>query len=106
MDGHGHGHGHGPQPQLAMPMASHHHHHHQHGAGHGAQHHVPYRRPQPPPAVPPKPYLREGCIPEEDLQPQPVPLPRRIFHPQHGHRDEQAKHPWEQCISEEHEEAQ
>ncbi|KAJ3586458.1 hypothetical protein NHX12_012856, partial [Muraenolepis orangiensis] len=42
----------------------------------------------------------QGCIPEEDLQPQPVPLPRRIFHPQHGHRDDQAKHPWEQCISE------
>ncbi|KAG7263562.1 hypothetical protein CRUP_011500 [Coryphaenoides rupestris] len=131
LDGHTHGlaHGHGPpQPQLPMPMpmASHAHHHPHHpplhggggGGGGGGRigvgggglmhggHHVPYRRPQPPPAVPPKPYLREGCIPEEDLQPVPVPLPRRIFHPQHGHREEQAKHPWEQCISEEHEEAQ
>ncbi|CAL8325389.1 unnamed protein product [Merluccius merluccius] len=108
LDAHGHSHAHGPQPQLAMPTASHHHHHHHHhgAATHGPPHHVPYRRPQPPPAVPPKPYLREGCIPEEDLQAQPIPLPRRIFHPQHGHRDEQAKHPWEQCINEEHEEAQ
>uniref|UniRef100_A0A8C7XIS9 Dedicator of cytokinesis 3 n=1 Tax=Oryzias sinensis TaxID=183150 RepID=A0A8C7XIS9_9TELE len=56
--------------------------------------------------VPSKPYLREGCIPEEELQPQPIPLPRRIFHSPHGHREDQGKHAWEQCISEEHEETQ
>uniref|UniRef100_A0A3Q1EV04 Dedicator of cytokinesis 3 n=1 Tax=Acanthochromis polyacanthus TaxID=80966 RepID=A0A3Q1EV04_9TELE len=67
----------------------------------------PHTHPHPhPPAVPPKPYLREGCIPEEDLPPQPIPLPRRIFHSPHGHREDQGKHAWEQCISEEHEEAQ
>uniref|UniRef100_A0A3Q0T2Q9 Dedicator of cytokinesis 3 n=1 Tax=Amphilophus citrinellus TaxID=61819 RepID=A0A3Q0T2Q9_AMPCI len=84
-------HSHGPPP-------------HHHAPSHGP-HHIPYRRPQPP-AVPPKPYLREGCIPEEDLPPQPIPLPRRIFHSPHGHREDQGKHPWEQCISEEHEETQ
>ncbi|CAG11287.1 unnamed protein product [Tetraodon nigroviridis] len=57
-----------------------------------------------PPAMPTKPYLREGCIPEEELPP--IPLPRRIFHSPHGHRDDQGKHAWEQCISEEHEETQ
>ncbi|KAM6977028.1 dedicator of cytokinesis protein 3-like isoform 1-T1 [Aplochiton taeniatus] len=77
---------------------------HSHGPPHHhGPHHIPYRRPQPP-VVPPKPYLREGCIPEEELVPQPIPLPRRIFHPPHGHREELAKHAWEQCISEEHEE--
>uniref|UniRef100_A0A3B4Z574 Dedicator of cytokinesis protein 3-like n=1 Tax=Stegastes partitus TaxID=144197 RepID=A0A3B4Z574_9TELE len=84
-------HPHGPPP-------------HHHAPTHGP-HHIPYRRPQPP-AVPPKPYLREGCIPEEELPPQPIPLPRRIFHSPHGHREDQGKHAWEQCISEEHEEAQ
>lgn len=84
-------HSHGPPP-------------HHHPPTHGP-HHIPYRRPQPP-AVPPKPYLREGCIPEEELPPQPIPLPRRIFHSPHGHREDQGKHPWEQCISEEHEETQ
>uniref|UniRef100_A0A3Q2CXQ0 Dedicator of cytokinesis 3 n=1 Tax=Cyprinodon variegatus TaxID=28743 RepID=A0A3Q2CXQ0_CYPVA len=77
---------------------------HHHVATH-VPHHIPYRRPQPP-AVPPKPYLREGCIPEEELTPQPIPLPRRIFHSPHGHREDPGKHPWEQCISEEHEENQ
>ncbi|TKS77735.1 Dedicator of cytokinesis protein 3 [Collichthys lucidus] len=84
-------HSHGPPP-------------HHHAPTHGP-HHIPYRRPQPP-AVPPKPYLREGCIPEEELPPQPIPLPRRIFHSPHGHREDQGKHAWEQCISEEHEETQ
>ncbi|KAM7411707.1 hypothetical protein PAMA_021609 [Pampus argenteus] len=84
-------HSHGPPP-------------HHHAPPHGP-HHIPYRRPQPP-SVPPKPYLREGCIPEEELQPQPIPLPRRIFHSPHGHREDHGKHAWEQCISEEHEEAQ
>ncbi|KAM7404876.1 hypothetical protein PAMP_012187 [Pampus punctatissimus] len=77
-------HSHGPPP-------------HHHAAPHGP-HHIPYRRPQPP-SVPPKPYLREGCIPEEELQPQPIPLPRRIFHSPHGHREDHAKHAWEQCIN-------
>ncbi|CAB1459473.1 unnamed protein product [Pleuronectes platessa] len=84
-------HSHGPPP-------------HHHAPPHGP-HHIPYRRPQPP-AVPPKPYLREGCIPEEELPPQPIPLPRRIFHSPHGHREDLGKHAWEQCISEEHEETQ
>ncbi|MEQ2215590.1 hypothetical protein XENOCAPTIV_003007, partial [Xenoophorus captivus] len=84
-------HSHGPAPHHHIP--SH------------VPHHIPYRRPQPP-AVPPKPYLREGCIPEEELTPQPIPLPRRIFHSPHGHREDPGKHPWEQCISEEHEENQ
>uniref|UniRef100_A0A665TKP1 Dedicator of cytokinesis 3 n=1 Tax=Echeneis naucrates TaxID=173247 RepID=A0A665TKP1_ECHNA len=84
-------HSHGPPPHHHVPT-------------HGP-HHIPYRRPQPP-AVPPKPYLREGCIPEEDLPPQPIPLPRRIFHSPHSHREDQGKHAWEQCISEEHEETQ
>lgn len=87
------GHSHGP------PSA------HHHPAPHGP-HHISYRRPQPPPSVPPKPYLREGCIPEEELSPQPIPLPRRIFHSPHGHREDGVKHAWETCISEEHEEAQ
>ncbi|CDQ78523.1 unnamed protein product [Oncorhynchus mykiss] len=91
LDGHPHPHSHGPTHHQ-IPL-------------HGP-HRIPYRRPQPP-AVPPKPYLREGCIPEEDLSsllPQPIPLPRRIFHSPHSHREEQAKAAWEQCISEEHEE--
>lgn len=54
--------------------------------------------------MPAKPYMREGCIPEEELPP--IPLPRRIFHSPHSHREDQGKHTWEQCISEEHEEAQ
>lgn len=84
-------HSHGPPPHHHIPT-------------HGP-HHIPYRRPQPP-SVPPKPYLREGCIPEEELTPQPIPLPRRIFHSPHGHREDLGKHAWEQCISEEHEENQ
>uniref|UniRef100_A0A8C7S3Y7 Dedicator of cytokinesis 3 n=1 Tax=Oncorhynchus mykiss TaxID=8022 RepID=A0A8C7S3Y7_ONCMY len=106
-----------PQSQTHFHPHSHHQpaildgHPHPHGPTHHqvplhGPHHIPYRRPQPP-AVPPKPYLREGCIPEEDLSslvPQPIPLPRRIFHSPHSHREELAKAAWEQCISEEHEE--
>ncbi|KAF3855666.1 hypothetical protein F7725_016389 [Dissostichus mawsoni] len=34
------------------------------------------------PPLPPKPYLREGCIPEEDTQtPMPRPMPRKISQP-------------------------
>uniref|UniRef100_A0A674A531 Dedicator of cytokinesis 3 n=1 Tax=Salmo trutta TaxID=8032 RepID=A0A674A531_SALTR len=114
LDGHPHPHSH-PQSHPQPAGLDGHPHPHSHGPSHGPTHHqiplhgphrIPYRRPQPP-AVPPKPYLREGCIPEEDLSsllPQPIPLPRRIFHSPHSHREEQAKAAWEQCISEEHEE--
>uniref|UniRef100_A0A3P9JKJ7 Dedicator of cytokinesis 3 n=1 Tax=Oryzias latipes TaxID=8090 RepID=A0A3P9JKJ7_ORYLA len=89
---HSHAHAH-----LGMDSHSHGMPPHHHAPTHGP-HHIPYRRPQPP-AVPSKPYLREGCIPEEELPPQPIPLPRRIFHSPHGHREDQGKHAWEQCIS-------
>uniref|UniRef100_A0A7N6A6K4 Dedicator of cytokinesis 3 n=1 Tax=Anabas testudineus TaxID=64144 RepID=A0A7N6A6K4_ANATE len=64
----------------------------------------------PPPALPPKPYLREGCIPEEDpLNPQsappppaPRPMPRKISQPIiAATKDEQAKVAWEHGLSEE-----
>eukprot|EP00063_Salmo_salar_P015563 XP_013990398.1 PREDICTED: dedicator of cytokinesis protein 3-like isoform X3 [Salmo salar] len=110
LDGHPHPHSH-PQSHPQPAGLDGHPHPHSHGPTHHqiplhGPHRIPYRRPQPP-AVPPKPYLREGCIPEEDLSsllPQPIPLPRRIFHSPHSHREEQAKAAWEQCISEEHEE--
>uniref|UniRef100_A0A8C7GGV2 Dedicator of cytokinesis 3 n=1 Tax=Oncorhynchus kisutch TaxID=8019 RepID=A0A8C7GGV2_ONCKI len=110
LDGHAHPHSH-PQSHPQPAGLEGHPHPHSHGPTHHqiplhGPHRIPYRRPQPP-AVPPKPYLREGCIPEEDLSsllPQPIPLPRRIFHSPHSHREEQAKAAWEQCISEEHEE--
>uniref|UniRef100_M4AMW0 Dedicator of cytokinesis 3 n=1 Tax=Xiphophorus maculatus TaxID=8083 RepID=M4AMW0_XIPMA len=100
---HGHPHSH-PHSHPGLESHSHGPSQHHHVPTH-VPHHIPYRRPQPP-AVPPKPYLREGCIPEEELTPQPIPLPRRIFHSPHGHREDPGKHPWEQCISEEHEENQ
>uniref|UniRef100_A0A672QA77 Dedicator of cytokinesis 3 n=1 Tax=Sinocyclocheilus grahami TaxID=75366 RepID=A0A672QA77_SINGR len=55
----------------------------------------------PAPALPPKPYLREGCIPEEDLRPVPRPMPRKISQPLLTNKEEQAKVAWEHSISEE-----
>ncbi|KAG5836573.1 hypothetical protein ANANG_G00256770 [Anguilla anguilla] len=51
----------------------------------------------------PKPYLREGCIPEEDLQPtpRPMPMPRKISQPLLTNKEEQAKVAWEHGVSEE-----
>uniref|UniRef100_A0A8C2KUH5 Dedicator of cytokinesis 3 n=1 Tax=Cyprinus carpio TaxID=7962 RepID=A0A8C2KUH5_CYPCA len=53
------------------------------------------------PALPLKPYLREGCIPEEDLRPVPRPMPRKISQPLLTNKEEQAKVAWEHGISEE-----
>uniref|UniRef100_A0A671KHM7 Dedicator of cytokinesis protein 3-like n=1 Tax=Sinocyclocheilus anshuiensis TaxID=1608454 RepID=A0A671KHM7_9TELE len=55
----------------------------------------------PAPALPPKPYLREGCIPEEDLRPVPRPMPRKISQPLLTNKEEQAKVAWEHGISKE-----
>ncbi|KAL0977949.1 hypothetical protein UPYG_G00163660 [Umbra pygmaea] len=53
---------------------------------------------EPPPALPPKPYLREGCIPEEAcmLSPRPMPMPRKI-----SSKEDQAKVAWEHGVGEE-----
>ncbi|XP_035244115.1 dedicator of cytokinesis protein 3 isoform X7 [Anguilla anguilla] len=63
----------------------------------------PHYHHEPPPALPPKPYLREGCIPEEDLQPtpRPMPMPRKISQPLLTNKEEQAKVAWEHGVSEE-----
>ncbi|XP_028855233.1 dedicator of cytokinesis protein 3 isoform X4 [Denticeps clupeoides] len=55
-----------------------------------------------PPALPPKPYLRETCGSDEPLRPTPRPMPRKISQPLlTGGREEQAKVAWEHGISEE-----
>uniref|UniRef100_A0A3Q1GSH4 Dedicator of cytokinesis 3 n=1 Tax=Acanthochromis polyacanthus TaxID=80966 RepID=A0A3Q1GSH4_9TELE len=65
---------------------------------------------RPPPALPPKPYLREGCIPEEEPligqpappPPAPRPMPRKISQPIiTATKEEQAKVAWEHGIGEE-----
>ncbi|KAJ8358994.1 hypothetical protein SKAU_G00155190 [Synaphobranchus kaupii] len=63
----------------------------------------PHYHHEPPPALPPKPYLREGCIPEEDLRPvpRPMPMPRKISQPLLTSKEEQAKVAWEHGIGEE-----
>lgn len=70
-----------------------------------AEGHPPHPHPhyhhEPPPALPPKPYLREGCIPEEDLRPAPRPMPRKISQPLITNKEEQAKVAWEHGVSEE-----
>nr|XP_019968529.1 PREDICTED: dedicator of cytokinesis protein 3-like [Paralichthys olivaceus] len=96
-----------PQPpqQDGLPHPQHHYYHHFHP--HYIPHHPPlYQLHEPPPALPPKPYLREGCIPEEDAQsappPAPRPMPRKISQPIiAATKDEQAKVAWEHGISEE-----
>ncbi|KAI1891182.1 hypothetical protein AGOR_G00162320 [Albula goreensis] len=74
-----------PTPTEGLP------HHHTHI-------HYPH---EPPPALPPKPYLREGCIPEEDLRPVPRPMPRKISQPLISNKEEQAKVAWEHGVTEE-----
>ncbi|KAI3369914.1 hypothetical protein L3Q82_024425 [Scortum barcoo] len=101
------------QPQqdgLSHPQHHHFYHHHFHHP-HYIPHHPPlYHLHEPPPALPPKPYLREGCIPEEDPlntqcappPPAPRPMPRKISQPIiAATKDEQAKVAWEHGISEE-----
>ncbi len=87
-----------------MPTDGHHHHHlHLHHHHPHAIHitHPHYHHHEPAPALPPKPYLREGCIPEEDLRPVPRPMPRKISQPLLTNKEEQAKVAWEHGISEE-----
>uniref|UniRef100_A0A8C9RAI8 Dedicator of cytokinesis 3 n=1 Tax=Scleropages formosus TaxID=113540 RepID=A0A8C9RAI8_SCLFO len=81
-----------PGGVVPSPQEGHLHHH-----VHAHYHH------DPPPALPPKPYLREGCIPEEDLRPipRPMPMPRKISQPLLSNKEEQAKVAWEHGISEE-----
>ncbi|XP_050923342.1 dedicator of cytokinesis protein 3-like [Lates calcarifer] len=100
-----------PQQQDGLPHPQHHYYHH-HFHPHYIPHHPPlYQLHEPPPALPPKPYLREGCIPEEDPlntqsapppPPAPRPMPRKISQPIiAATKDEQAKVAWEHGISEE-----
>ncbi|XP_034389183.1 LOW QUALITY PROTEIN: dedicator of cytokinesis protein 3 [Cyclopterus lumpus] len=54
-------------PHHLQDGSQHLYHHHHHFHPHYLPHHPPlYHLHEPPPALPPKPYLREGCIPEED----------------------------------------
>ncbi|MGH0154961.1 UNVERIFIED_CONTAM: hypothetical protein FKN15_051225 [Acipenser sinensis] len=54
-----------------------------------------------PPTLPPKPYMGrgEGCIPEEEMRPRP--MPRKISQPLLSCKEEQAKVAWEHGIKEE-----
>ncbi|XP_058229956.1 dedicator of cytokinesis protein 3 isoform X4 [Hemibagrus wyckioides] len=85
-------------PVGVMPVLPPDGHHHIH-AGHVGHYHL--HQHEPPPALPPKPYLREGCIPEEDSRPVPRPMPRKISQPLLTNKEEQAKVAWEHGISEE-----
>uniref|UniRef100_A0A8C7NF24 Dedicator of cytokinesis 3 n=1 Tax=Oncorhynchus mykiss TaxID=8022 RepID=A0A8C7NF24_ONCMY len=51
----------------------------------------------------PEPYLREGCIPEEEgcIPARPMPMPRKISQPLITSKEEQAKVAWEHGIAEE-----
>ncbi|KAM6981344.1 dedicator of cytokinesis protein 3 isoform 2-T2 [Aplochiton taeniatus] len=99
---------HGPPQPQAPPCPTegggvpHLYHHHFHAL---YANHLPpvYQFHEPPPALPPKPYLREGCIPEEPpAVPAPRPMPRKISQPLiGGGKEEQAKVGWEHGISEE-----
>ncbi|XP_029630018.1 dedicator of cytokinesis protein 3-like [Salmo trutta] len=64
-------------------------------------HNLPHYHQEPPPALPPKPYLREGCIPEEGCILVPRPMPRKISQPLITSKEEQAKVAWEHAITEE-----
>lgn len=98
------------QDGLQHPQ-QHHHFYHHHCHPHYLPHHPPlYHLHEPPPVLPPKPYLREGCIPEEDPlstqsappPPAPRPMPRKISQPIiAATKEEQAKVAWEHGISEE-----
>ncbi|XP_053508766.1 dedicator of cytokinesis protein 3 isoform X4 [Ictalurus furcatus] len=85
-------------PVGVMPVLPPDGHHHIHAGPVGHYH---LHQHEPPPALPPKPYLREGCIPEEDLRPVPRPMPRKISQPLLTNKEEQAKVAWEHGISEE-----
>ncbi|XP_055773842.1 dedicator of cytokinesis protein 3-like isoform X4 [Salvelinus fontinalis] len=62
---------------------------------------LPHYHQEPPPALPPKPYLRDGCIPEEGVIPAvPRPTPRKISQPLITSKEEQAKVTWEHGITE------
>lgn len=100
----------GAPSQDGLPHAQQLHYYHHHFHPHYIAHHPPlYHLHEPPPALPPKPYLREGCIPEEDpLNPQsaappaPRPMPRKISQPLiAATKDEQAKVAWEHGLGEE-----
>ncbi|XP_068171002.1 dedicator of cytokinesis protein 3 isoform X4 [Antennarius striatus] len=88
----------GPPPAPGLDgLPPHHHHFHPHYL----PHHPPlYHLHEPPPALPPKPYPREGCIPEEDPQsapppPVPRPMPHSIYQPiMAPPREEHAKVAW------------
>lgn len=71
-------------------------------------HYIPHNPPlyslHEPPALPPKPYVREGCIPEEEAQqpPAPRPMPRKISQPIiAATKEEQAKVAWEHGVGQE-----
>lgn len=66
-------------------------------------HNLPRYHQEPPPALPPKPYLREVCIPEEEgcIPARPMPMPRKISQPLITSKEEQAKVAWEHGIAEE-----
>uniref|UniRef100_A0AAX7TPX1 Dedicator of cytokinesis 3 n=1 Tax=Astatotilapia calliptera TaxID=8154 RepID=A0AAX7TPX1_ASTCA len=102
------------QQQDVLPHPQHPHYYHQlhhHFHPHYIPHHPPLYHFHEPPALPPKPYLREGCIPEEDSlisqsaappPPAPRPMPRKISQPIiAATKDEQAKVAWEHGIGEE-----
>uniref|UniRef100_A0A3B4GVY5 Dedicator of cytokinesis protein 3-like n=1 Tax=Pundamilia nyererei TaxID=303518 RepID=A0A3B4GVY5_9CICH len=102
------------QQQDVPPHPQHPHYYHQlhhHFHPHYIPHHPPLYHFHEPPALPPKPYLREGCIPEEDSlisqsaappPPAPRPMPRKISQPIiAATKDEQAKVAWEHGIGEE-----
>ncbi|XP_061582994.1 dedicator of cytokinesis protein 3-like isoform X7 [Cololabis saira] len=109
----------GPAPAGVAPSQQPdgppHSHPHQHFYHHFHPHFIPQHPPlyhlhEPPPALPPKPYLREGCIPEEEpmtghsgpAPPAPRPMPRKISQPIiAATKDEQAKVAWEHGISDE-----
>lgn len=99
------------QQQDGLPHPQHLYYHH-HFHPHYIPHHPPlYRLHEPPPALPPKPYLREGCIPEEDplntqsastAPPATWPTPRKISQPLIASaKEEQAKVAWGHGIGEE-----
>ncbi|XP_078803962.1 dedicator of cytokinesis protein 3 isoform X5 [Oryzias latipes] len=90
------------QTQSPAPGPPHPQHHHY------IPHHPPlYHLHEPPPLLPSKPFLREGCIPEEDPlssqpgappPPAPRPLPRKISQPLIAAKEEQAKVAWEHGV--------
>ncbi|XP_062843151.1 dedicator of cytokinesis protein 3 isoform X2 [Trichomycterus rosablanca] len=87
-------------PVGVMPILPQEGHHHIHAVHAGYMGHYHLHQHDPSSVLPPKPFLREGCIPEEDLRPVPRPLPRKISQPLLSKDQEQAKVAWEHGISE------